>query len=256
MLRSMGGVAAVAVVMILPVSGQWLKIPESNVPKGPDGKPNLSAPAPRRADGKPDLSGVWNPNPKYLVNFAADLKPEEVPLQPWALALYNERKEGKHSKEEPDANCLPQGVPKIDTAPAPYKFLQLPGLVIILYEAFTQYRQVFMDGRELPKDPNPTWLGYSVGKWDGDTLVVESAGYNGKAWLDQQGHPLTDALHVTERFRRKDFGHIDLEVTIDDPKAYTRPWTAKENLTLMVDGELLEFVCQENEKDIRHMVNQ
>jgi len=256
MLRSMGSAAAVLIAAILPVSAQWLKIPAPNVPKGPDGKPNLAAPAPRRADGKPDLSGVWNPNPKYLLNFGADLKPEDVPMQPWALALYNERKEGKHSKEEPDANCLPQGVPKIDTAPAPYKFLQLPGLVIILYEAFTQYRQVFMDGRELPKDPNPTWLGYSVGKWDGDTLVVESAGYNGKAWLDQQGHPLTDALHVTERFRRKDFGHIDLEVTIDDPKAYTKPWTAKENLMLMPDGELLEFVCQENEKDVRHILDQ
>ena len=256
MLRSMGSAAAVLVAAVLPVSAQWLKIPAPNVPKGPDGKPILSAPAPRRADGKPDLSGVWNPNPKYLVNFAADLKPEEVPMQPWALALYNERKEGKHSKEEPDANCLPQGVPKIDTAPAPYKFLQLPGLIVILYEAFSQFRQIFMDGRELPKDPNPTWLGYSVGKWDGDTLVVDSAGYNGKAWLDQQGHPLTDALHVTERFRRRDVGHMDLEVTIDDPKAYTRPWTAKENLTLMPEGELLEFVCQENEKDVRHILDQ
>jgi hypothetical protein len=255
MLRPVGCAAALAVWMILPVSGQWLKIPAPNVPRGADGKPDLSAPAPRRADGKPDLSGVWNPNPKYLVNLAADMKPEEVPLQPWSLALYNERKEGKHSKEEPDANCQSQGVPKIDAAPAPYKFVQLPGLVIILYEAFTQFRQVFMDGRGLPKDPNPTWLGYSVGKWDGDTLVVESAGFNGKAWLDQEGHPLTDALHVTERFRRRDFGHMDLDVTIDDPKAYTKPWSAKENLTLMPDGELLEFVCQENEKDIRHMLN-
>jgi hypothetical protein len=241
------------VVTMLPVSAQWLKTPAPSVPKGPDGKPNLSAPAPRRTDGKPDLSGIWNPNPKYVGNFAADLKPEDVPMQPWALALFNERKDGKHSKEEPDANCLPQGVPKIDAAPAPYKFLQLPELVIILYEAFTQYRQVFMDGRELPKSPNPTWLGYSVGKWDGDRLVVDTIGFNGKTWLDQAGHPGTEALHVTESFRRRDFGHLEIQITIDDPKAYTKPWTVTEVMQLQADTELLEFVCNENEKDIKHL---
>jgi len=125
---------------------------------------------------------------------------------------------------------------------------------VILYEAFTQFRQVFMDGRKLPEDPNPTWLGYSIGHWDGDALVVESSGFNGKAWIDQSGHPSTEQLRVTEKYRRKDFGHMEIEITINDPGAYTKPWTAIETPTLLVDTELLEFVCSENEQDIKHMV--
>jgi hypothetical protein len=136
----------------------------------------------------------------------------------------------------------------------PWKIVQLPGEVVILYEAFTQYRQIFMDGRPLPKDPNPNWLGYSVGRYEGDTLVVESGGFNGKAWLDQAGHPATEALHVTERFRRKDFGHLQIQITIDDAKAYTKPWTVTEEPTLLVDSELLEFICNENEQDVKHFV--
>jgi len=235
-------------------SAQWLKNPTPGVPRLADGKPNLSAPAPKMPDGKPDLSGIWNPNPKYLRDLASDLKPVDVSMQPWAEAIFNERKTGAHAAEEPDAHCLPQGVPKIDAAPVPWKLVQLPGVVVILYEAFTQYRQIFTDGRELPKDPNPAWLGYSVGHWDGDTLVVESSGFNGKAWIDQAGHPATESLHVTERYRRKDFGHLEIKVTIDDPKAYTKPWTATEDPTLLVDSELLEFICAENEQDVKHMV--
>jgi hypothetical protein len=245
--------AGVLFMIVTPADAQWLNYTAKGIPRTADGKPNLTAPAPRMADGKPNLSGIWHPNPKYLRDFAADLKPEEVPMQPWAKALFEERKTGVHSKEEPDANCLPQGVPKIDAAPVPWKVIQMPGQVVILYEAFTQWRQIFMDGRPLPKDPNPTWLGYSIGHWDGDTLVVESTGFNGKAWLDQVGHPLTESLNVTERFRRKDFGHLEIEVTIDDPKAYTKPWTVTENPQLLADSELLEFICNENEKDVRHM---
>ncbi len=175
-------------------------------------------------------------------------------MQPWAAAIFKERAAGLHASEEPDANCLPQGVPKLDAAPAPWKLVQVPGQVVILYEAFTQFRQIFLDGRKLPVDPNPIWLGYSVGHWDGDTLVVESNGFNGKAWLDQVGHPTTEKLHVTEKYRRKDFGHMEIEITIDDPGAYTKPWTVKEGPTLLVDSELLEFVCSENEQDVKHMV--
>lgn len=234
---------------------QWLNVLMRGVPLTPDGKPDLTAPVPRTPDGKPDLSGIWDPNPKYVRDLASDLKPGEVPFQPWAEAVFNERKTGAHSKEEPDANCLPQGVPKIDTAPAPWKVLQAPGEVVILYEAFTQYRQIFTDGRNLPKDPNPTWFGYSVGHWEGDTLVVETTGFNGKGtWLDQLGHPSTDALHVTERFHRTDFGHMQIQITIDDPKAYTKPWTITEDPKLNPSTELLEFVCNENERDVRHMV--
>ena len=174
-------------------------------------------------------------------------------MQPWAKALYEERLTGARSREEPDANCLPQGVPKINAAPAPYKFINMPTGIAVLYEAFTQWRQIFTDGRALPKDPNPTWFGYSVGRWDGDTLVVDTAGFNGKAWLDQVGHPTTDALHVTERFTRRSVGEIEIRITIDDPKAYTKPWTVTENVKLLVDSELLEFVCNENNKDLEHL---
>src|SRR5579862_86021 len=235
-------------------SAQWLRNKTPNVPRNADGKPNLTAPAPKLADGKPDLSGIWDPDRKFVVNLATGLKPGDVQMQPWAEAVFKERAAGLHSFEEPDANCLPQGVPKIDAAPVPWKMIQTPGQVVILYEAFTQFRQIFMDGRNLPEDPNPIWLGYSVGHWDGDALVVESNGFNGKAWLDQQGHPATEKLRVTEKFHRKDFGHMDIEITINDPGAYTKPWTVTETPTLMLDTELLEFVCAENEQDIKHMV--
>ena len=242
-------------LMCFPAYGQWLKVPSQATPRTKDGKPNLAAPAPRKPDGKPDLSGIWGTeSPKYLADIAADFKPGELPIQPWAQALTNERKTGVHASEESNANCQPQGVPRINATPNPFKIIQDPDLVVILYEAFGQFRQIFIDGRELPKDPNPTWLGYSVGKWEGDTLVVRSTGFNGKTWLDQMGHPTTDALQVTERFRRRDFGHLDIEATIDDPKAYTKPWTAKVTLALQLDSDLLEYVCLEGERDAVHMV--
>jgi hypothetical protein len=243
-----------AVILLTGASlhAQWISLKTPGIPRTADGKPNLSAPAPKTPDGKPDLSGIWNPDIRFLVNIAVDLK--DVPMRPAAVELFTQRKSGARAKEEPDANCLPQGVPKIDAAPVPWKLIQSPRQVTILYEAFTLFREIFTDGRELPKDPNPTWLGYSVGHWEGDTLVVDSSGFNGKIWLDQIGHPTSDALHVTERFRRKDFGHMELEVTIDDPKMYTQPWTVKENPHILVDSELLEFNCNENERDVRHMV--
>ena len=232
---------------------QWIGQKTPGIPRTADGKPDLTAPAPRTADGKPDLSGLWDADRSYLVNLAKDLK--SVPMRPEALAIFNERKDGGRAKEEPDANCLPQGVPKIDAAPVPWKLVQGPHEVMILYEAFNLFREIFTDGRTLPPDPNPTWLGYSVGHWDGDTLVVESAGFNGKAWIDQAGHPASDALHVTERFHRKDFGHLDIQITIDDPKMYTAPWTATEHPQLLADTELLEFNCNENERDVRHIID-
>jgi hypothetical protein len=227
---------------------QWFHVP------GGSTKPDLSAPAPHKADGKPELAGLWQvPGPKYLLNLAADLKPGDAPMLPWAAAITKERMTGKDAAQESDANCLPQGVPKINATPNPFKIVQNPDEVIILYEAFGIYRQIYMDGRGLPDDPNPTWMGYSVGKWDGDALVVESAGFNGKTWLDQAGHPTTEALHVTERFRRPDFGHLKVDVTINDPKAYTKPWTVTEEMNLIPDSELLEFICSENNRDIPHL---
>ena len=231
---------------------QWQKITDKSVPRTKDGKANLTAPAPRKA-GKPDLSGIWLAEPPKLRDVSKDFKEGEFPIQSWAAELYNARKDGAHSDEDPDANCMSQGVPKINMTPEPFKIVQNPDMVIILYEAFDQFRQIFMDGRALPKDPNPTWLGYSAGKWEGDTLVVESIGFNGKIWLDQVGHPSSEAMRVTERFRRRDFGHLELHATIDDPKAYTKPWTIVQPLVLLPDTELIENVCAENEKDIRHL---
>lgn len=249
-------VLALTSLVLPPAFSQWTKLPTAGLPRTADGKVNLSAPAPRTRDGKPDLSGIWEPmENKYVRNIAADMK-EEVPFQPWAKALYDRRTDGSQEKEDPDANCLPQGVPKIDAAPAPWKIVQQPGSLVIVYEAFNLWRQVFMDGRERAKDLNPTWMGYSVGKWDGDTLVIDTIGFNGKAWLDQLGKPSTDALHVIERFHRKDFGHMDLVITIDDPKAYTRPWTVTQPVHLLPDTELFEFICNENNRDIPHLPGQ
>ena len=232
---------------------QWLNYPTRGIPRLPNGKADLAAPAPKAPDGKPDLSGIWQaPGPKYLANIAADLKPGEVPFQPWAEAVFKERSQLLHASEESNAHCLPPGVPRINSTPNPFKIFQMPGETVILYEAFDLFRQIFTDGRELPKDPQPSWQGYSAGKWQGDRLVVETIGFNGQTWLDQAGHPTTDAFHLTERFHRRDFGHMDVQITIDDSKAYTRPWTITENFELQPDTELIEFVC-ENEKDIEHL---
>jgi hypothetical protein len=205
-------------------------------------------------DGKPDLSGIWEPiSPKYLRDLAADLKPGEVPYQPWAKALVDSRADGSHAREESDANCLPQGIPKIAAAPAPWKIIQSTGSIVILHEAFNLWRQVFLDGRQFAEDLNPSWLGYSIGKWEGDTLVVDSKGFNGKTWLDQAGKPTTEALHVTERYRRKNFGTMEIQITIDDPKAYTKPWTVTEEVRLVLNTDLLEFICNENNRDLVHL---
>jgi hypothetical protein len=255
LLDTMFGVSA-AVVMLSAIppraAAQWLHRPSPGIPRTKDGKPDLSAPAPKLADGKPDLGGIWLvPGLKYLINIAADLK--EVPFQPWAAAEYQRRMETK-GKDDPNNFCLPSGIPEKDAVTSPWKIVQTPGLILILYESRTIYRQIFMDGRPLPTDPNPTWQGYSIGHWDGDTLVVETAGSNGKAWLDTNGHPVTDALKVTERYHRKDFGHMDLQITIDDPKAYTKPWTVTENPVLQADDELIEYICEENNRDVGHFV--
>jgi hypothetical protein len=246
--------AILLMATLLPVglSAQWV-ITDKSIPRAKDGSPILTGPAPRRADGTPDLTGIWIATPPKLRDVTADLKPGEVSMLPWAQALYDQRKTGALSALDPDANCLPQGVPKINTTPLPFKILQEPKLIAVLYEAFDQFRQFFLDGRTVPKDANPQWFGYSVARWEGDALVVESSGFNGKAWLDQVGHPTTEALRVTERFRRLDFGHMEMKATIDDPMAYTKPWTFTQPLTLMVDTDLLELVCNENNKDLPHL---
>ena len=241
-----------AFLFAVAAQAQWLTYPTPDVPRTPEGKLNPSAPAPKTADGKPDLSGVFVTRGGYTVNIAKDLKPGEVAFQPWAETLYKHRLDTE-GKEDPQAYCVLSGVPREDVVPYPFKILNSKGEIIILYEALHSYRQIFMDGRGLPKDPNPQWMGYSIGHWEGDTLVVQSSGFVDNNWLDNSGHMGTEFLRLTERFRRPDYGHIDLQVTIDDPKAYKKPWTV--NLQLLAsDTELIEYVCDENEKDLKHLV--
>ena len=241
-------VSIAAVLMSASLSAQWLNYPTPGIPRTPDGKPDLSAPTPRTPDGKPQLAGLWRPSPGLAQDIARNLKPGDVPFQPWAEALYQHRR-ATDSKDDPTANCIVGGVPRSDLVGFyPFKILQVPGMVVILYEAVHSYRQIFSDGRALPKDPNPTWFGYSVGSWEGDTFVVNTSGFNDKGWLDAAGKPATEQLHVVERFMRKDFGHMDIQITIDDPKAYTRPWTVTQPLAFQPDTELLEYICNENNK--------
>jgi len=234
---------------------QWDPYPSKNVPRTADGKVDLNAPPRRTADGKIDLSGFWMPADvvRHLLNLAADLKPEDVPLQPWAAKLYQERIDN-NGKDHPGVSCLPSGIPEKSNIPDGLKVVQTPDVLIFLYESRTIYRQVFTDGRPLPKDAQPTWMGYSIGRWDKDTFIVDTIGQNGKTWLDMRGLPGTEALHVTERYTRPTIGRIDIDVTIDDPMAYTKPWSVKLSWKLIPDTDLIESICEENSKDLPHMV--
>src|SRR3984885_10731701 len=250
-------IAVAAAVWILPFSlcGQWFNQPTTGIPRTEDGKPNLKAPAPRTPDGKPDLSGLWRPefNP-YNLNVIQNVKDETI-FRPEAEALFRQHLADFHAPD-PITHCPPAGPLDLLAAGgiALYRIIQSSNMVVLLYERGVRYRQIFMDGRKLPKNPNPTWMGYSVGHWESDTLVVESSGFVNNEWLDNGGHPGTEAMHLTERFRRPGFGHIDLQLTVDDPKAYTKPWTVKLQFTAAPDSELIEYVCSENEKDLGHLV--
>jgi hypothetical protein len=233
----------------LSASAQWINYPTPGIPRTANGKPNLSAPAPKMADGKPDFSGVWeHQNARTTAYYLDGI---DIPWQPWAKKLFDQNT-ADNQFNNPESRCLPRGVPKADAFDV-HKIVQTPDLMVILYEYQTTFRQIFLDGRELPKDPNPTWAGYSSGHWEGDTLVVESTGFNGKAWLSGRGNPTSDAMHLTERFHRRDFGHMDIQLTFNDPKAYTKPWTAQLHPVLIPDTELMEFACSENERDLRHL---
>ena len=235
--------------MTTPLAAQWLKHPTPGIPRTADGKPNLAAPAPRTPDGKPDLTGVWQRLSTYGRDIAVDLKPGEV--QPWAEALVQRRLEDLGT-DHMSHLCLPWG-PNYSTSQRRAKVVQTPGLILILDEDLT-YRQIYLDGRQLETNPNPSWMGYSVGRWEGDTLVVESFGFNDRTWLDSSGHPHSEALRTTERYRRRDFGHLDIEVTLSDPAVYARPWTVALRAELTADTELLEYVCNESPSQREHYV--
>ena len=256
-----------------PAYGQWLH-PDPRTPRSRDSKPILTAPAPR-LNGKPDLSGVWQairptldatrsytgggkPDPGMQIdqldvgdihrNVFFGMKREEEPLKAEAIAVLSKRQ----NEQPPQVRCLPQGVPGVMMVYA-FKIVQTPSELIMIGESQEPPRQIYLDGRGLPKDPDPSWMGYSIGKWDNDTLVVQTTGFKEEGWLDNVGHPRGQSMLITERFRRRDFGHIDLEIGYDDPKYYTRPFTNKTTLNLIPDSDVIEFVCTENEKDIEHL---
>jgi hypothetical protein len=244
-----------AVVVLLgwfptAAAAQWINYRTPGTPRLADGSPNLSAPAPQTADGKPDLSGVWRgAGPIYRFNIAQDLQPQDI--HPWAEELFLQRVRDSR-KDSPLARCLPVSVPFHNFFNL-MRIVQTPALMLLLYESpNSPYRTVYTDGRELPKDPDPTWLGYSIGRWEGDTFVITSAGFNDLGWLDSAGHPQTESLRITERLRRRDFGHMEFEMTVDDPKVFTKPFTFKTERLLAADTDLLEDIC-ENERSQEHM---
>jgi hypothetical protein len=251
-----------------PASAQWLNYPAPGVPRKADGTADLTGPAPRMADGKPDLSGLWAnycPSGGKMVMCAPEVAvprvfgdigrgvPGGLPYQPWAADLVKTRS-AANGKDDPTTHCLPGGIAKLHTSALLRKIVQVPGLVIFLTERNASYRQIFTDGRPLPEDPNPSWNGYSTARWDGDTLVVETIGLNDGQWLDRAGSPLTSAARIIEKFRRPNFGTLEIQMTVNDPKAYTKPWTIELTQRLAPDTELLDYICLENEKDDAHLV--
>ena len=262
--------AAWLLCLPLALSAQWPRHRTGPVP-------DATAPAPRTADGKTDFSGIWRntltarsadafpaplrtPSPSGIPtgleqfgDISAGLE-GGLPLQPWAAELKKQRV-ANLSIDNPDAHCLPMGNMQFHTHPQPRKMIQTPDLLLILYEGNAGIRQIFLDGRPLPgKDAEPWWYGYSTGRWEGDTLVVETGGFRDGGWLDINGSPLTDAARMTERFRRVNYGNLEIQITVDDPKAYTKPWTVTVRQLLVPDDELIEFICAENERDVPHLV--
>ena len=280
--------ATVCVAGVIPsLSAQWPAYVPPGTPKTADGKPNLDAPPPRMADGKPDFSGIWNngfgavggfgrgrgngpasaqgsgaagstpadstPPLATFFNVGAGF-PEGLPFQPWAKAELDRRR-ADNDKDNPDAHCLPMGLLQFHEHVQPRKIVQTKDLVVIIYEANYGLRQIFLDGRKLPdNDPTPWWYGYSVGHWEGDALVVETTNLRDGGWLDIFGSPLTDKAKITERYTRPKYGQLIIDVTIDDPKAYTKPFTVRFNQRLSPSDELIEFICNENERSVPHLV--
>jgi hypothetical protein len=237
----------------------------AGAPRTPDGKVNMTGPVPR-INGKPDLSGIWqveaeprgpglfglgeSPNSKYFRDILSDFRRGEEPLTPEGAEIF--RRNTQPGVVGPNLRCMPDGVPHADLLPEPFKLIQMPGEILILYEVETIFRQIFTDGRKFPADPSPTWLGYSVAKWDGDTLVIDTMGFNDLSWLDARGHGHSEQMRVEERFHRRDYGHLELTVTIRDPKVFTAPVTFNVVEQLLPDTDVFEHICNENEKDSRH----
>jgi hypothetical protein len=273
------GVLVAMFLVALPsvADAQWPRYATSGVPRLPNGQPDLNAPVSKTADGKPDLTGMWenlgwreliaqidrtpgapfptggSPNgPRLFRDIGAGVE-GGLPFQSWAKELRDKRN-ADNSRDNPDALCLRMGNMQFHTHPQPRRIVQTPGLIIIIYEANYGLRTIFTDGRRSPdNDPQPWWYGYSVGRWEGDTLIVETTGFRDGGWLDIIGSPLTDKAKTIERFRRTNFGMLEIEVTVEDPKAYTKPWTVKFNQRIVVDSEMIEFICAENQKFVEYL---
>jgi hypothetical protein len=249
--RALLVVAGAVTLAAAPAKAQWITLKTPGLPRTPDGKPNLNVPAPRLS-GKPDLTGLWRFNgDPYTNNVTVDLKPEEI--DPSVVTLYKQRMEDLGKDDPSTFRCLPSGPRQLYAPSSWVRIVQTPAMIVMLYEDLI-YRQIFMDGRELPKDPNPSFMGYSVGRWDGDTLVVDSTGFNDRTWLDFGGHPHSESLKMTERIKRTKLGRLEVEVHLEDRKFYTRPWTVPVRGELVADTEMLEYVCNENQKDVAHLV--
>jgi hypothetical protein len=272
--RQLSIVAFLVVAFGVPGVGltQWLHYPTAEVPRKADGKPNLTAPAPRLTNGKPDFSGIWHTarripcSPdlgKFIdcgseiggsplaLNLGLDM-PDGLPYRPEAAALVKQRK-ADQGVDDPHVRCLPDNPPRPWVMPHLLKAVHTPKLLVLLYEVNAMYRQIFIDGRPLPADMNPSWNGYSTAKWEGDTLVVQTAGFRDDLWIDMGGSPMSEAAKMTERIRRPNFGTLELEITVDDPKTYTRPWTVKMVQGIELHTELIDEVCLENEKSYQRM---
>ncbi len=267
--------AGIVVGLSAPVSGQWLKYPTAGVPMTADGKPNLSGPAPRLPNGKPDFSGIWltgnannatcaqSEDPEAIVcgaelpmgkegiNMGTSL-PGGLPYQEWLAVLVKERT-ANNAKDDPHVRCFPDTFLRAYSLPHLLKFVQSDDLLVMLNEMNAGYRQVFTDGRPLPEDPVPSWQGYSSARWEGDTLVVDSIGFRDELWIDWNGSVITSAAKVQERIRRPDYGHLEIGVTVEDPKAYTRPWTVTLRQRLALNTELVDEICLENEQSAKRM---
>jgi len=258
-----------AIALATPLAAQWVKYPTAGAPRKVDGNVDMSAPAPRLPDGKPDLSGTWTsdevdprrpdqpPNPhdattsRRMVNIGVELQ-GGLPYQAWLATLVKERT-ANHAIDDPHVKCLPDNFLRSYGMPHLLKFVHSPGLLVGLSEWNASYRQIYTDARPLPEDPTPTWQGYSSAKWSNDTLVVDTMGLRNDTWIDWNGSVLTESAKVREEIRRPDFGHLEIRVTVDDPKAYTKPWTVMIKERLIVDTELIDEICLENEKSLQHM---
>ncbi|HTA45190.1 MAG TPA: hypothetical protein VK789_22235 [Bryobacteraceae bacterium] len=266
----------------LCVNGQWLNQPDPMTPHTREGKPNLAARAPRD-HGKPDLSGIWQTEStprkelavmfppgvgllpggenglgeddplKYFLNILADYKMGQEPFTPAAAALFRQRMQ---NPRKPYSLCTPMSLPVAQVLPAPFKVVQKPGLTLMLYESDNVFRQIFTDGRKHPVDPQPSWMGYSIGHWEGDWFVIDTVGFNDRADLDAMGHFHSDAMRITERLHRRDFGHMEVRTTIDDPKTFTKPITIEYSDRLLPETDVMENFCSEDEKDLAHQVAQ